>query len=320
MPVAGHPRVVRRLLAALVGFWSMGGAGISAAQPALMATTQQPTAMDVLYRGEVIPAYLSQGGLVAGSGAHSEWSKAIDAIEAQAALIEARADEVRLATTQETSVGLKLRQDAGVFRVSELDPTGPAALSGSVEADDQLDAIDLIPLEGLNLFEATALLRGEPASELMLTLSRDGCSYNVTLHRCAENAISGAPRQRLSREDRLRLAASPGLSGAPGYCPLPIRTSRHLPTLSNRMTSRTRYPRHLRRAPRTLFHHMIPPPHPHPHMHTAGPSLALGSSLGSHWSSSPLHHTAQRPQQACAAAIPSYRWTVCGWPAAHLPR
>ena len=100
------------------------------------------SALELLYRGEVAPPHLSSG-CRSGKGG---WEGAIAAIESQAAELEARADEVRGAICQETGVGLKLRQEAGVFRVAELEPVGPGALSGCIQSDDELFAIDQTPV------------------------------------------------------------------------------------------------------------------------------------------------------------------------------
>ena len=202
----------------------MAALALVLANPACPASVSPPEprmALDVLFRGEVAPLHFSgHGGLLPCGRAQGEgeWSAACAAIEAQAAVLEARADEVRRSVHPDTSVGLKLRQVEGRLSVGELDPIGPAALSGGVELDDELVAIDELPVRGLNLFEATALLRGAPASELSLTLVRAGCRHNVTLQRCADSARHReelAPHQRLSAEDRLRLAAG-GSGGSAG--------------------------------------------------------------------------------------------------------
>ena len=185
---------------------------VVAADANVIAARLRP--LDVLYHGEVAPAHLSGGGLLAGSRGQGGWENAIAAIESQAEELEARADEVRGAIYPETNVGLKLRHEAGAFRVVELEINGPAALSGAIESDDELVAIDQTPVRGLNLFEATALLRGPPSSDIVLTVLRQGCSRNVTLQRCAH--IASAPRIRLSSDDRLRLATGGGLSASAG--------------------------------------------------------------------------------------------------------
>ena len=167
--------------------------------------TSPPLALDLLYRGEVAPPHLARGGLVEGSRGQGGWERVVAAIEAQAEVLEARADELRLSIQQETSVGLMLRQEADIFKVSELEAAGPAALSGNIQVDDHVVAIDRTPVRGLALFEATALLRGAPSSELVLTLSRrTGSSEDVVLHRSPDTKL---PRTRFNAEDRLRLSA-----------------------------------------------------------------------------------------------------------------
>ena len=182
--------------------------GAAAARP------PPPRALDVLYRGEVSPPHLSGGGLLAGSRGQGGWERAIAAIEAQAAALEARADEVRAAVHPETGVGLQLRLEEGVFVVGELEPAGAAALSGHIEAGDELVAVDHTPVRGLNLYEATVLLRGPPASDVVLTLARGGGTTDVALQRSAPGDREA--RTRLSSEDRLRLAASGELVGSAG--------------------------------------------------------------------------------------------------------
>ena len=171
-------------------------------------------ALDVLYRGEVSPPHLSGGGLLAGSRGQGGWERVIAEVEAQAMALEQRADEVRAAIHPETGVGLQLRQAEGVFTVGELEPAGCAALSGCVQTGDELVAIDRTPVRGLNLFEATALLRGAPGSDMVLTVARGGCTSDVSLQRTAPS--DGTPRTRLSSEDRLRLAAGGGPIGSAG--------------------------------------------------------------------------------------------------------
>ena len=178
--------------------------------------TCQPSALKLLFRGEVAPAHLSaQACCERGSSGPSEWQGAVAAIEEQARVLEARADEVRLAIQRETSVGLQLRHEAGTFKVGDLEATGPAALSGAVQADDKVLAIDGVSVRGLNLFEATALLRGPASSDLVLTLLRSGgATANVTLQRSSDPEAVLHPRP--SDEDRLRLAAGGGLAAPSG--------------------------------------------------------------------------------------------------------
>lgn len=171
-------------------------------------------ALDVLYRGEVSPAALCGGGLLAGSRGQGGWERVIAEIEAQAETLEERADEVRAAIYPETGVGLQLRQAEGVFTVGELEPAGCASLSGCVQTGDELVAIDRTPVRGLSLFEATALLRGAPGSDVVLTVARGGCTSAVSLQRTEPS--DGTPRIRLSSEDRLRLAAGGGSMGSAG--------------------------------------------------------------------------------------------------------
>jgi len=176
----------------------------------------RPSAFELLFRGEVAPPHLAAPTCcVRGSSGRGEWQGAIAVIEEQAKVLEARADEVRLGILRETSVGLQLRYDAGTFKVGDMEPTGPAALSGAIQPDNQLVAIDGVAVRGLNLFEATALLRGPASSDLVLTL-RDGkgASKNVTLQRCPDT--ERVPRTRPCDEERLRLAAGGAFSAPSG--------------------------------------------------------------------------------------------------------
>ena len=171
---------------------------------------------ELLFRGEVAPPHLAAPACCErGSSGPGEWQGAIAVIEEQARVLEARADEIRMGILRETSVGLQLRYDAGNFKVGDMEQTGPAALSGAIQHDDQLVAIDGVAVRGLNLFEATVLLRGPASSDIVLTL-RDGtgASKNVTLQRSTDTERVLRPRP--CDEERLQLAAGGAFSAPSG--------------------------------------------------------------------------------------------------------
>ncbi len=56
------------------------------------------------------------------------------------------------------------------FVVSELDPTGPAATQADVRVGDVLHCVDEAEVSGLDIKQVSAMVRGAPGTQVVLTL------------------------------------------------------------------------------------------------------------------------------------------------------
>lgn len=85
----------------------------------------------------------------------------------------------------EVSLGVKssYRSSDGSLRVSEVLPRSPAA--GVLQVDDRILRIDGKPLKGLEATAVDGMLKGEPGTEVTLTVVRDVQVFDVTLTRKA---------------------------------------------------------------------------------------------------------------------------------------
>ena len=84
-------------------------------------------------------------------------------------------------------IGVALKVDEGSFYVRDLIEGGPAAKSGQLMIGDQVMAVDGVSLDGMEMLEASSLIKGNKGSQVKLDVKRDSFfgskTFTLTLNR-----------------------------------------------------------------------------------------------------------------------------------------
>lgn len=151
-------RRVRRSHAAEVDFAAFAAAGAKAIEP--------------LEPGAGEPVEVFRKAVNTALRTLDPWSRYLDA--------QAHRNDRIESSSSFGGLGLELQADDGAVRVVTPTPGGPAARAG-LQAGDTILRVDDAPLQGVALADAIARMRGEPGSEVSLTLRRAGLEREFTV-------------------------------------------------------------------------------------------------------------------------------------------